>query len=308
MSEQFKYKEPPKDNTVIIAVGVFVFLVLLVIGYMALASPSYKLNDEVLLKDISDNEDVGIGYPPEEIVKAVNIKNKFSQEALMGGPYAERASAILNTTFVYVNWNNRNLFVPKENVAKPNYVDQQAVESPTVQPVVQPVVSPVVVSPPPVEPTVQWDQWPPKPATANVYYVERTYTPASGPPPTTGNKGGSYLTYMGCYGDKSGTWEERVFPEVHSSNLDLHECYNLAKSKNKKYFGLQNWNQTNQKGECWMGTNVQYDKYGAPTFICGHSNGDDPRLKAQLGLTDPLRYSVGFQNANAVYRINDPPV
>jgi hypothetical protein len=66
--------------------------------------------------------------------------------------------------------------------------------------------------------------------------------------------------YRGCWGDTS----ERALPYRGTNVKNKEDCMNQALKNKLKYFGLQYY------GECWMGSNENWDRYGKRDDIkCG---------------------------------------
>ena len=78
--------------------------------------------------------------------------------------------------------------------------------------------------------------------------------PITPPPSKTAGPAGAVqgYQYKGCWADSG----SRAISNYSGSVKNTEECYQLAKSRNATVFGLQNY------GECWTGTNKDYDKYG----------------------------------------------
>ena len=69
--------------------------------------------------------------------------------------------------------------------------------------------------------------------------------------------------YQGCYRDKG----DRALPTRLANVTSVQQCYDQAKSGNYNTFGLQ------YGGECWVGNNTDWGRYGKADGDCGALGG-----------------------------------
>ena len=86
-------------------------------------------------------------------------------------------------------------------------------------------------------------------------YYDSNLPPVKNKPPTYESEG--------CYKDTG----DRAIPEYNGKVKTIEECANIARGKNKKLFGLQNF------GECWTGNNLKKAKKYGPTTNCNPLGG-----------------------------------
>jgi hypothetical protein len=87
--------------------------------------------------------------------------------------------------------------------------------------------------------------------------------------------------FKGCYSDSP----NRALPLYVGNGRNVETCKNEAEKRNMNTFGLQ------YNGECWLGNNADYAKYG-PTNTCGNLGGAWSQNIYKKGGIDMLDFSA----------------
>jgi hypothetical protein len=101
------------------------------------------------------------------------------------------------------------------------------------------------------------------------------HPPPPPPPPCVGcgcpkDNPSSPYAYLGCFADKAGA---RAFGTSAGTVQNIDDCYAKAKNAKVPGFGLQAYNPSTGKSECWYGDPMTAQRYGKSDICQSNSNG-----------------------------------